>query len=98
MIRYIGVLIFAGVMIAMIQPFDSLKPVDLDTFGNDTVVAEDNKSQVKSKPVHQQSAKKQRDGKVDAELMERLKAIKAHKLARQLFANTVIGTNFPVRL
>jgi hypothetical protein len=73
MVRFIGLLIVVGAMIAMWQPFNHKKPVDLETLEEKAFAADDQqKTKPKTKPASRKILKKQRIGRTSRTPIENL--------------------------
>lgn len=92
MVRFIGLLIVMGAMLAMWQPFNHKKPVDLETLEEKAFAAEDRpKNQSKIKATSRKTNKRQRIGNISSPPTESLISAQGHGLASTPSLQLYIG-------
>ncbi len=96
MVRFISLLIFVNVLMAMIQPFDSRKLVDLETLEEQTI-ATDDKSQVTLITAVQKTLPKQRAGGLHEDQKDRFKLTKVNQTGSRVIvdAKGTMARSFP---
>jgi hypothetical protein len=95
MVRFISLLIIAGVLVARIQQYDGKEPVHFALPKEKIVKADYKQKRDQIKPEKQPEIARQ-TGKLRNELVNRLRSAKVNKSASQLIVDAIIEVNDPV--
>jgi hypothetical protein len=95
MIRFMSLLILAGVLATMIQPFDVRQPIDVQLVGQNIAEVDTRLSQARTASLQKNTAQPA-IRRVDNDLADRLNLVKINPLANRVIADAIIKANSPI--
>jgi hypothetical protein len=95
MIRFISLLMLAGLLVAMIQSFNTTEPINLITRKEKDMTTDHKRQRAQITSV-QQTEMKQQTGGLRDEMMGSLKHANVDKTASQLIVDAIIEANDPI--